>query len=235
MAPAQRLSWYWQLDGTLNLNQPAAACDTDAFDAAASQVATLHARGKRAIAYVDVGTWENWRPDANAFPASVKGRSVDGWAGERWLDIRQLNALMPIIKARFQRAASKGFDAVEPDNMDGYANPTGFTLTAAQQLAYNRTVAKLAHSLGLAVFQKNDVEQTAQLQPYFDGALDEECAAYDECEALDPYLAAGKPVLQAEYASTVRQAWVASANGAGRMLAFYNLDLDGRRYAPTWR
>lgn len=233
--PPRNLTWYWQLSGTVNADRPAAAYDIDAFDTSAQQVAALHARGKRVIAYVDVGTWEDWRPDAKAFPASVKGRAVDGWPGERWLDIRQTKTLEPIVRARFQLAAKKGFDAVEPDNMDGYANDSGFPLTAAQQLAYNRMVAQLAHSLGLAVFQKNDVEQTTQLQPSFDGALVEECAAYDECDALDPYLAAGKPVLQAEYASTVRQAWTTSANAAGRMLAFYDLDLDGRRYVPAWR
>lgn len=183
---------------------------------------------------MDVGTWENWRSDANAFPASVKGDAVDGWQGERWLDVRRLDVLQPIMRARFQLAAKKGFDAVEPDNMDGYANDSGFPLTAAQQLAYNRMVAKLAHDLGLAVFQKNDVEQASQLQPYFDGTVNEECATYDECGALDAYLRAGKPVLQAEYGS-VRQSWVNSANAAGRMLAFYNLDLDGRRYIPAWK
>ncbi len=37
------------------------------------------------------------------------------------------------------------------------------------------------------------------LLPYFDGALNEECFAYDECEALTPFIEAKKPVFQAEY------------------------------------
>ena len=46
---------------------------------------------------------------------------------------------------------TKGFDAVEPDNMDGYANRTGFPVTAADQLLHNRLIAGLAHDRGLAV------------------------------------------------------------------------------------
>ena len=48
---------------------------------------------------------------------------------------------------------------VEPDNMDGYGNDTGFSLTAAQQLSYDEWVASTVHSLGMAVLQKNGPDQ----------------------------------------------------------------------------
>ena len=41
------------------------------------------------------------------------------------------------MRARFAMCARKGFDAVEPDNMDGFENPTGFHISAAQQLSYD--------------------------------------------------------------------------------------------------
>ena len=41
-----------------------------------------------------------------------------------------------------------------------------------------------AHSRGLEVGLKNDVEQVGQLVGYFDWQLNEECFQYDECEAL---------------------------------------------------
>ena len=63
------------------------------------------------------------------------------------------------MRARFAMCARKGFDAVEPDNMDGFENPTGFPITAAQQLTYDRWVARAVHRLGMAVFEKNDPEQ----------------------------------------------------------------------------
>ena len=51
----------------------------------------------------------------------------------------------------------------------------------------------------MAVFQKNDPEQARRLAPFFDGVLDEQCNQYAECASFRPYLAAGKPVLNAEY------------------------------------
>ena len=66
----------------------------------------------------------------------------------------------------------KGFDAVEPDNIEAYENNSGFPITAAQQLTYNEWVAEEVHSLGMAVLQKNDPQQTPELEGYFDGALD---------------------------------------------------------------
>ena len=61
------------------------------------------------------------------------------------------------------------------------------------------------HSLGMAVLQKNDPQQTPELESYFDGALSEQCNQYKECEDFAPYIAAGKPVLNAEYHVATRK------------------------------
>ena len=55
-----------------------------------------------------------------AVPKRVLGRDYCGWPGERWLDVRQLDALAPTMEARMDVRKEKGFDAVEPNNMDGY-------------------------------------------------------------------------------------------------------------------
>ncbi len=230
--PPKSLTWYWQLQGAVNNSEPVAAYDIDGFDNSAGEVATLHGQGKHAICYIDVGTAENWRSDNASFPASVLGSS-NGWPGERWLDVRQLSILEPIMTARFQMCRAKGFDAVEPDNMDGFENSTGFPLTAANQLSYDEWIAGEAHTLGMAVFQKNDGEQTGQLQPYFDGALDEQCNQYHECSSFQPYLAAGKPVLNAEY-SVATSSFCAADNAAGIMGARYSLELNGSSFEPCW-
>jgi hypothetical protein len=230
--PPQRLSWYWQLSGTVNNSYPAAAYDIDGFDNDKAEVSTLHSARKRVICYIDVGTWENWRPDAGVFPSSLLGKD-NGWPGERWLDVRQLSVLKPIMTARFQMCKQKGFDAVEPDNIDGWENDTGFPISAQDQLNYNQWVAGEVHSLGLAVLQKNDPEQAAKLQPYFDGVLDEQCNEFSECSSFAPYLKAGKPVLNAEYNVSTSQ-FCPSDNSAGIMGALYNLNLDGKRYEPCW-
>jgi hypothetical protein len=136
--------------------------------------------------------------------------------------------------ARFKICQQKGFDAVEPDNLDSYQNKPGFNTTGADQLAYNRWIANTVHSLGLAVFQKNDLDQVAALEPSFDGILDEECNRYSECSALTPYSAAGKPVWDAEYkedGQSVASFCPADAQ-ANIVGALYALALDGSHFEP---
>jgi hypothetical protein len=203
--------------------------DIDGFDNSAATVAALHARGTKVICYIDLGTSEDFRSDFKSFPASVQGAS-NGWPGEKWLDIRKLNVLAPIMTARMRMCARKGFDAVEPDNIDGYTNTTGFPLTASDQFRYNTWIANTAHSLGLSVGLKNDVDQTEQLEPYFDWALDEQCNEYTECGTLHIFVEHGKAVFNAEYSggSSFCGTDVAQhLNGA-----LFNLDLDGATYVP---
>ena len=88
---------------------------------------------------------------------------------------------------------------IEPDNVDGYSNNSGFPLTAQDQLAYNTFLANAAHARGLSVGLKNDLDQVTALQPLFDWALNEQCFQYAECDMLIPFATAGKAVFQAEY------------------------------------
>ncbi len=230
--PVQQLTWYWQLQGAVKNSHAVAAYDIDGFENSAAEVATLHSQGKRVICYIDVGTAENFRPDYHEFPRSVLGRS-NGWPGERWIDIRQLEVVEPIMAARFQMCREKGFDAVEPDNIEAFSNSSGFPITPAQQLTFNEWVAEAVHSLGMAVLQKNDGEQTPQLEPHFDGALSEQCNQYRECADFDAYLAAGKPVLNAEY-KLANSRFCPADQAAGIMGAHFNLALNGVTFKPCW-
>jgi hypothetical protein len=165
----------------------------------ASVVAALHAAGRKVICYIDVGGWEDYRSDAANFPDSVKGNTIDGWPSEKWLDIRQIDVLRPIMAARFDVCAQKGFDGVEPDLMDAASADTGFPLTPADQLKYNLMIADLGHERGLAVGLKNDLTQIPQLVSHFEFSVNEQCAEYSECQLLVPFIATGKPVFHAEY------------------------------------
>ena len=162
----------------------------------------IHRSGSKAICYVNVGAWENWRPDRKKFPRSVLGRNYAGWAGEKWLDIRRVGKLAPIMRARFDMCKQKGFDAIEPDNMDNYTNRTGFSIKAAHQLRYNKWLALEAHKRGLAIALKNDQDQARQLQPYFDFAITEDCFDQGWCGMMSPFVKQGKAVLAAEYTDT---------------------------------
>jgi hypothetical protein len=162
-------------------------------------VAALHARGRRVVCYFSAGTWEAFRPDANGFPEEVRGKALADFPDERWLDVRRIELLAPVLLARLDDCAAKGFDAVEPDNVDAYRNDSGFPLTAEHQLEFNAWIANAAHARGLAGGLKNDDEQVAALVPYFDFAVVEQCFEFDECEHYAPFVAAGKAVLVAEY------------------------------------
>ena len=182
--PAPRTTWQWQLTGSpIDTSLVVQMYDVDLFDTNPIVVSTLHGQGRKAICYMSAGTWEDWRPDASQFPASVKGNG-NGWEGEKWLDIRNLGVLGPIIEARMDLCKAKGFDGVEPDNVDGYANGSGFPLTAATQLDYNRFLAAEARARALSVGLKNDLDQIGDLVVSFDWALDEQCFQYDECDTL---------------------------------------------------
>jgi hypothetical protein len=192
------VTWQWQLSGTPDVTLDVEVYDLDLFETSERVVTSLRARGIRTICYMSAGAWESWRPDADQFPAAVRGRS-NGWPGERWLDIRQLDVLRPLMESRLDLCKSKGFDGVEPDNIDGYTNDTGFPLTYHHQLTYNRFIAAAAHARGLSVGLKNDLEQVADLVDSFDWALSEECFRYQECHLLLPFIERGKAVFHVEY------------------------------------
>ncbi|WP_329386437.1 endo alpha-1,4 polygalactosaminidase [Streptomyces sp. NBC_01351] len=196
--PRPGTGWQWQLTGKLDTSVKAPVYDVDGFTTTKEQVAALKKAGRKTICYLSTGAWEDFRPDADRFPESMRGRS-NGWEGERWLDIRRLAELEPLIAARFDMCREKGFDAVEPDNMDAYRNTSGFPLTADDQLRYNRLIAKLAHDRGLAVGLKNDLDQIPELVGDFDFAVNEQCAEFSECERLTPFVEAGKAVFHVEY------------------------------------
>jgi hypothetical protein len=197
--PYPGTSWQWQLTGTVDPSVDAEMFDIDLYTTPQRVIDDLHARGRVVICYFSAGTWEDWRPDADQFPAAVLGKPMADWPDEQWLDVRQIEQLAPIMRARLDLAVAKGCDGVEPDNVDGYANDSGFPLSYTDQLTYNIWLANEAHARGLSVGLKNDLDQVEDLVGYFDWALNEQCFQYDECEALLPFVQACKAVFGVEY------------------------------------
>jgi hypothetical protein len=197
--PEPGLSWQWQIDGQpIDTSFDVAMYDIDLVDVTEAELSILKADGRAIVCYFSAGSHEDWRPDADAFPEAAIGEPLDGWPGERWLDIRD-PTVRELQAARIEHAAARGCDGVEPDNVDGYANASGFPLTAEDQLDFNRFIAAQAHEHGLSIGLKNDLEQIPALVEDFDWALNEECASYDECELLTPFIDANKAVFNVEY------------------------------------
>lgn len=198
--PRAGLTWQWQLSGAIDTSKPAAVYDID-WEADAAVVAALHAVGRKVICYVSVGSWEDWRPDAGQFPPPTLGAAYPGWPGERYLDIRAA-AVRAVMERRFDACKQKGFDAIEPDNMDVFevGAASGFPLTEADGVDFALWLADAAHARGLGIGQKNAASITAAIQARYDWALTESCYADGNwCPQLAPYLGADKPVFMCEY------------------------------------
>lgn len=229
--PAVGVTWQWQLTGRIDTGYDVDLYDIDLFDSPDRMIDELHADGRRVLCYFSAGSVEDWRDDAGDFPAAAIGRPMDGWAGERWLDVRE-PAVLSVLEARLDLAVRRGCDGVEPDNVNGYENRTGFELTEADQVAFNRSLAALAHERGLAVALKNAPGLVDRLVGSFDLSVTEECHQYGECEAYLPFVEAGKPVLNAEYADrfvtdpAARRAMCEATAAIGIVSLVLPLDLD---------
>jgi endo-alpha-1,4-polygalactosaminidase (GH114 family) len=197
--PAVGLTWQWQI-GDLDIDT---AIDADVYDidlyVDQSIIDELHAKGRKVICYMSVGSYEDWRPDKDQFPLEVLGNDYDGWKGEKWLDIRRIDLLAPIMRPRLDLCKAKGFDAVEPDNMEIHTNNTGFPLTYEDQLKFALWLADEAHQRGLAIGVKNAPDQVKDLVNHFDFAITEDAFYYNWAEDMLPFIEAGKPVFAAEY------------------------------------
>jgi hypothetical protein len=193
--------WQWQLQGPIDTSVDAAVYDVDGFETSAQTVRELHRQGRKVVCYLDVGSWESYRPDRGEFPQSVIGHRYAGFPDERWLDVSRFHLFERPLKGRFAMCARKGFDAVEPDNLAGWEgeNHTGFEITRADQLRFNRWVARQVHERGMAVALKNDGRQVRELIHAFDFAIVEQCFQYDECGYYRPFVQRDMPVFEAEY------------------------------------
>ncbi len=197
--PSAGLTWQWQIgDDDIDTSIEADVYDIDLYVDQAI-IDELHVKGRKVICYISVGSWEDWRPDKDQFPAEVLGKEYEGWAGEKWLDIRRMDLLAPILLARLDLCQAKGFDAVEPDNMEVWTNDTGFPLTYDDQLKFALWLADEAHKRRLAIGQKNASDQVKDLVNVYDFAITEDYFYYNEADAMIPYIEANKPVFAAEY------------------------------------
>ncbi len=197
--PKPTATFQYQLSGAIDTGVDAKVFDVDAFDVTRRTISQLHARGKRVICYVDAGSWESYRPDIDSYPDDILGKAVDGWPDERWLDIRRLDVLKPIMRHRVDRCAAKGFDGVEYDWTDSYLQDAGFPLTRDDQLAYDRWLAWLAHDRGLSVGLKNSAPLVRSVVGRFDFVITEQCFQYRECRLYRPFRDAGKAHFDVEY------------------------------------
>jgi len=207
--PAVGTEWqieiWTQVDTSQSLSPAQASIyDVDLFYHTKDQIAVMKGQGKKIICYFSAGSAEIWRPDYNEFNSSDIGEPLEGWAGERYLNIKS-SAVLEVMKKRIQLAATKGCDAIDPDNMDGYSNGGGgFDLQESDAIKYLQNMAAEAKNNHLATGLKNAQEILPSVLSDIQFAVNEECATEgsDGCQEYDDLLAAGKPVFHIEYVNT---------------------------------
>ncbi len=192
-------TWQWQLEGKINYSYNVSIYDLDLFKVTKEEIKKLHEKGIKVICYFSAGTYEDYRNDSKLFSKELLGKTLEEWEDEKWLDIRKIELLKPIITERMNLALEKDCDAVEVDNIDAYQNPTGFKITYEDQIKYNKYLSEEAHKRNLSIALKNDLEQIKDLVDYYDLAINEQCFEYNECELLFPFIKQDKAVLGVEY------------------------------------
>lgn len=196
--PMGRLTWNIGYEQPPNILRDISVYNIDMEDVSINYINKVHQNGGKVICYFSAGTFENWRSDAYNFPKIIKGNNLNDWAGEKWLNIRH-PILRDIMTQRIQTGYQKGCDAIDPDNVDGYQNPTGFNLTYYDQYIYNKFLMDTAHLYNMSVSLKNNLDQIKDLILYADFAVNEQCVKYNECDKLKPFLEMNKTIFHIEY------------------------------------
>jgi len=197
--PTVDATWQLQISGVLNKSYSVDIYVVDLFGLSLDDIGQLHSDGKRVICYFSAGSAEDWREDYDQFPPEALGNDLAGWAGEKWLDIRN-QTVRDIMLSRLDIAKSKGCDGVDPDNVDAYEYENkGLNFTYDDQLAYNMFLAQESHRRGLTVALKNDLKQVKELEPYFDLSIIESCHIYNNCSYYSQFTNSNKPILNIDY------------------------------------
>jgi Glycoside-hydrolase family GH114 len=197
-ANGKPMRWDWQIGRVSPLQRTGRRAvdiyDLDGFLTTGAQVRALHTTWQaatlphpRAVCYLDLA-WEDYRPDASPgryFPAATLGGVYYGYPQERWVDLRQLSALKPMLDERLEMCARKGFDAVELDDIDSFDPPstTGFHLTPGDAQNFLAYAFNEIHRLGMTGLWKNSPLLSWWGRQYADGAIVEECYTYGGCFA----------------------------------------------------
>lgn len=152
----------------------------------------------------DADWWRNHHPGLLLQQGGLPIEDAS-WPGEFLLDTSTPDTragLMAVVSDWIKGCARDGFDAIEADNLDTFSRSGGL-LSIEDNLAFARDLIVVAHSLGLAVAQKNGAELGARGPAAgFDFVITESCQVWNECGAYIVHY--GSNVLDIEYSDTGR-------------------------------
>ncbi|GGJ28819.1 endo alpha-1,4 polygalactosaminidase [Deinococcus roseus] len=240
----------WEYDNFTRLNINKVLTNGSGSVAEAQAVATAIKAGKTSYTYG--GQTRQMIGDQLTFK-KLAGSQLPGW-DEYVYKLAGFTAssntaehilLRRIMTEHMQRVKTLGCEAIEPDNIDAYANVSGISST--DQYNYNVWLASTAHNLGMKILQKNDLGQIADgaadvpsgkvgLAKVFDGIINEECFQYQECGEMKPFKDLNKPIFVRQYlvsnCSTYQSAKYSSSDIRTRLqvAAALHLNVSGSKY-----
>ncbi|NKE63458.1 endo alpha-1,4 polygalactosaminidase [Lentzea sp. PSKA42] len=183
-------------------------------------VSASPASGKYNVCYINAfqaqeGHDGDWQSDLLLRDANGN-KVVDPDWNETLLDLRTADKRTRVaakVNTWIDQCASKGYQAIEPDNYDSYTRSLSL-LTAAQAQEYIKLLSAYAHSKNLAIGQKNTPELAGnRVANGLDFAVTEECGEWEECgDYAGPF---ANRVLDIEYTDSGRAA--ACAEWSGRI------------------
>ncbi|MFJ6723882.1 endo alpha-1,4 polygalactosaminidase [Streptomyces sp. NPDC091281] len=201
--PPTAAAWDYQIGGPYT---PASDVKIVSRDYTAQPAAGLYN-----ICYINA--FQTQPEDLADWPAELVLRDSNGkivedpkWKDEYMLDIRtpeKRTAILNKIKPWIDQCASKGFDALEPDNYDHYLRSKDM-IDTDQSKAFMKLLVDYAHSKNLAIAQKNTLELAGDAAGLgIDFAVVEECGQIWETggqpECPDYYAVFGSRIVNVEY------------------------------------
>jgi hypothetical protein len=172
--------------------------------------------------------WRSHHPTLLLRTANGKAVEDPGWPGELVLDVGTAHkraALARIVGRWIDGCARKGFQAVEPDNLDSYSR-SHHLLTLTDDVDFATLLVDRAHAAGLAIAQKNTAElhRRGRRIAGFDFAIAEECQVYSECSSYTK--AYGRHVIEVEYTDNGRRYYRRACAARGNQISILLRDRD---------
>ncbi|MFF1571974.1 endo alpha-1,4 polygalactosaminidase [Leifsonia sp. NPDC058292] len=226
-APPANAQFDYQLGGAYEPSSSVGVVDRDRTSTPAA--------GRYTICYVnafqtqpdDTTTWSGKNDDLILRDSDGERVGDPEW-DEYLLDTStkaKRDRIAAIVNGWIDECASKGFRAVEPDNLDSWTRSAGM-LTQADNVALATQLAAHSHRKGLAIAQKNAAELAwaGKNTVGFDFAIAEECQLNAECgEYTKVY---GDDVIEIEYTDTPRSAYTDACAAQGKRISVILRDRD---------
>jgi Glycoside-hydrolase family GH114 len=205
-APPVNGQFDYQIGGAYAPVSAVAIVDRDSSEPAVS--------GKYNICYInafqaqpDATAWWKANHDDLLLKTAAGKYVVDSGWNENVLDTTtaaKRTALAAIVNGWIDDCKAKGYQAIEPDNLDSWDRSKNL-ITKANNIAFATLLAQHAHSIGLAIAQKNasEIANEGKTQVGFDFAIAEECQRYTgefgakECDDYMHYY--GNNLIEIEY------------------------------------